>query len=113
MGGAAGPRGGNIKGLIASLEKIVTMFPADTKVIPGHGDIGTMDDLKGFLTMLKETVAAAEKGIRANKTAEALQKDPAIAKYAKLGEGGAPGSGAGAVAAENRAAAWRPRLPGQ
>ena len=38
--------------------------------------------------MLKETVAAAEEGIRGTKDAEAIKKDPRIQKYAKLGDGG-------------------------
>jgi hypothetical protein len=39
--------------------------------------------------MLKETVAAVDRGIAAHRTAEEMQKDPAIAKYAALGSGGA------------------------
>lgn len=81
--------GGDIKQLIASLDLIASQFPADTKVIPGHGDLATMTDLNNYITMLKETVAAAESGIRQKKSPEALQKDPIFSKYAKLGEGGA------------------------
>ena len=81
--------GGDVRGLIASLERVVVDFPADTKVIPGHGALATMTDLRNYLTMLKETVAAAEAGIRAGKSAEQLQQDPAFVKYAALGEGGA------------------------
>jgi cyclase len=81
--------GGDIKQLIVSLDKVLADYPADTKVIPGHGDLATMDDLRAYTTMLKETVAAAENGIRQKKTPAEIQKDPAISKYAKLGEGGA------------------------
>jgi cyclase len=81
--------GGDIKQLIASLDKVIAEYPGDTKVIPGHGELATMDDLKAYVAMLKETVAAAERGIRQGKTAAEIQQDPAISKYAKLGEGGA------------------------
>jgi glyoxylase-like metal-dependent hydrolase (beta-lactamase superfamily II) len=81
--------GGDIKQLIVSLHRVLAEYPADTKVIPGHGDLATMDDLRRYVTMLEETVAAAENGIRLRKTPEEIQKDPAISKYAKLGEGGA------------------------
>lgn len=81
--------GGDIKQLIVSLDKVIAEFPADAKVIPGHGDLATMGDLKAYVAMLKETVAAAERGIRQGKTAAEIQQDPAITKYAKLGTGGA------------------------
>jgi glyoxylase-like metal-dependent hydrolase (beta-lactamase superfamily II) len=81
--------GGNIKGLIAALERIVGEFPADTKVIPGHGQLATMNDLEHYLGMLKETVAAVEEGLRQHASAEALRAVPAIRKYAALGDGGA------------------------
>jgi glyoxylase-like metal-dependent hydrolase (beta-lactamase superfamily II) len=86
--------GGDIRKLIASLDGVLATYPADTKVIPGHGDLSTMADLRNYVTMLKETVAAAEQGIRENKTsdatkqAEAIKKDPRIQKYTKLGDGG-------------------------
>ena len=81
--------GGDIRQLIRSLDQIVGEFPADTKVIPGHGDLATMSDLKTYIAMLKETVAAVEGGIRDHKSPEVMQHDPAIARYARLGEGGA------------------------
>jgi cyclase len=85
--------GGNIKQLIANVEQVLADFPADTRVIPGHGDVATMQDLAGYLTMLKETVAAAERNVRDNSTPEAMRaalaNDPALRKYARLGDGGA------------------------
>ena len=80
--------GGDIRKLIASLDRVVADYPPDTKVIPGHGDLSTMSDLRGYVTMLKETVAAAEEGIREKKGEAAIKKDPRIQKYAKLGDGG-------------------------
>jgi glyoxylase-like metal-dependent hydrolase (beta-lactamase superfamily II) len=81
--------GGDIKQLIASLHRVLTTFPADTKLIPGHGELATMNDLGTYVTMLEETVAAAENGIRRKKTALEIENDPAIRKYARLGDGGA------------------------
>ena len=81
--------GGDIKQLIVSLHRVLATFPADTKVIPGHGELATMTDLGAYVTMLEETVAAAENGIRRKKSAAEIENDPAIRKYAKLGDGGA------------------------
>jgi len=81
--------GGNIRQLIKSLERVLADYPADTKVVPGHGELATMADLNAYVTMLKETVAAAEEGIRAGQTSAQIEKAPAMLKYSKLGEGGA------------------------
>jgi hypothetical protein len=40
------------------------------KVIPGHGPVSTLDDVRRYVTMLKETMAVVEKGI-AGKTGPA------------------------------------------
>lgn len=47
--------GGSIDGFIAAQEKILSLADSDTKIIPGHGGISTIDDVKELLTMLKET----------------------------------------------------------
>jgi cyclase len=81
--------GGDLKGLISSLEKILAEFPADTKVIPGHGDLATMKDLANYTAMLKETTSIVEQGIGSKKTLEQLTKEKVLAKYDVLGAGGA------------------------
>ena len=81
--------GGDIKGLIAAIERVVAEFPADTKVIPGHGPLATMKDLELYVGMLKETVAAVEESLRLHTPPETLREVPAIHKYAALGDGGA------------------------
>lgn len=81
--------GGNIKQLVLSLEKILTLFPSDAIVIPGHGRLATMKDLEAYVTMLKETIALVEASIRAGKTAEEMTKAKLLAKYDVLGSGGA------------------------
>lgn len=81
--------GGDIRQLIRSIETIITEYPADTKVIPGHGDLATMKDLNNYLAMLKETVGIVESGIKAGRSLEQMQKEKVLAKYDSLGSGGA------------------------
>lgn len=81
--------GGNIKGLIASLDKLLVEIPSDAKVVPGHGNLATMKDLTDYVTMLKETVTIVESGIKKKKTLEQLKNDKVLAKYDALGSGGA------------------------
>lgn len=81
--------GGNIHQLIASLDKIQNMFPANVKIIPGHGDLATMPMLQEYIVMLKSTVDAAQEGLRNKQSAEELLKSPVFQKYDYLGQGGA------------------------
>lgn len=53
--------GGSIKGMIAAMDEVIPKLPADVKVIPGHGDLSTLDDVGDYVKMLKETQAAVEK----------------------------------------------------
>src|SRR5262249_7117344 len=61
--------GGSLKGLIADLEQLIPQLKPDVKIIPGHGPLSTLSDLKAFLAMLRETSGIVESGLRTGKTA--------------------------------------------
>ena len=44
--------GGSLKGYIAGLDRALLIINEDTKVIPGHGDVGSYKDLKDTIEML-------------------------------------------------------------
>ncbi len=73
--------GGSVKGLIANLDKVIPQIPTGAKIIPGHGPISTVDDLKKFASMLKESTALVEAGIRAGKTLEKLKNEKVLGKF--------------------------------
>jgi glyoxylase-like metal-dependent hydrolase (beta-lactamase superfamily II) len=77
--------GGSVRGMIAACEKVIATVPADAKVIPGHGGLSTVADLKPYVAMLKEAVARIEKGIREGKSAEDLKKENVLAGYESWG----------------------------
>jgi cyclase len=81
--------GGNIRNMVASLDKILMSFPAETKVIPGHGEPASMEDLKKYVAMLKETISFVETGIKEKRSLTDLQSDPIMIKYKGLSDGGA------------------------
>ncbi|MFQ5751745.1 MAG: MBL fold metallo-hydrolase [bacterium] len=60
--------GGNVEGLIKNIEKIIAELPADVKLIPGHGPLSNLNDLKTFHQMLVETTEIVRKQIDAGKT---------------------------------------------
>jgi glyoxylase-like metal-dependent hydrolase (beta-lactamase superfamily II) len=45
--------GGSIDGLIAAAGKALAVMDADTRIIPGHGRLGTREDLRGYRDHLK------------------------------------------------------------
>jgi cyclase len=73
--------GGSVSGMIEGLEKAIAHLPADVKVIPGHGALATLEDVKAFVAMLKQTRAAVEKGLNAGKTVEQLKAENALADW--------------------------------
>jgi glyoxylase-like metal-dependent hydrolase (beta-lactamase superfamily II) len=77
--------GGGVRGMIAAVEKVMATVPADTKIIPGHGDLGTVADMKPFLTMLKECTARVENGIKQGKTLQQLQQEKVLAGFESWG----------------------------
>jgi glyoxylase-like metal-dependent hydrolase (beta-lactamase superfamily II) len=52
--------GGSVRGMIEALEKASAQLPADVKVVPGHGALSNLDDVREFVKMLKETSAVVK-----------------------------------------------------
>jgi len=73
--------GGSVSGLVAGDEKVLSMVPADAKFIPGHGPLCTGDDVRKFLTMIKETRAIVADGLRKKLTPEQMKQQKILAKY--------------------------------
>jgi glyoxylase-like metal-dependent hydrolase (beta-lactamase superfamily II) len=66
--------GGNINGMINALETVIAQLPPDVKVIPGHGHISSVDDMRVFVKMLKETRAVVQNALEQGKTLEQMKQ---------------------------------------
>ncbi len=75
--------GGSTKGMIAGIEAAIAQLPADVKVIPGHGALATLDDVRGYVTLLKETRGVVEQAVKAGKTLEQLKQEKVLAPWQK------------------------------
>jgi glyoxylase-like metal-dependent hydrolase (beta-lactamase superfamily II) len=75
--------GGSVKGMIQSVETAIAKLPPDVKVIPGHGNLSTLADVRNFTQMLRETSAIVQKGIDQGKTLDQLQQEKVLAAYDK------------------------------
>jgi cyclase len=77
--------GGSASGMIGACEKVLSTVQPDVKVIPGHGPLSTVADLKPFVAMLKDAVARVQKGIQQGKTADQLKQEKVLAGYESWG----------------------------
>jgi cyclase len=80
--------GGDIRNLINQLEIINEQLTSESIVIPGHGEPANKSAFGNYITMLKETVGAAEDCIGRGLNIDALLAHKSFAKHAYLGEGG-------------------------
>jgi hypothetical protein len=69
--------------MIAAMEKVSAQLPPDVKVIPGHGQLSNLDDVREFTKMLKETSAVVQKAIEEHKTPEQMKQAKILAPWAK------------------------------
>lgn len=67
--------GGSVKGLSAAMEKLLRELPPDVTVIPGHGPICSLGDVRRYTKMLKETTAVVEKALAEGKTLEQMKQE--------------------------------------
>ena len=74
--------GGSVRGMVAALDELIPQIPPDAKIIPGHGPVSTLADVKKFRSTLDEIVALVAKNLRQGKTLEEMQKENLLAPYA-------------------------------
>ena len=75
--------GGTVQGMIAAMEKVQTQLPPDVKVIPGHGAVSNLDDVRVFVKMLKDTTALVQKAIDDHKTVEQMKQEKILEPWKK------------------------------
>jgi cyclase len=66
---------------------VSSQLPADVKVIPGHGEVSNLDDVRAFVKMLKETSSAVQKAIDEKKTVEQLKEEKILEPWKKWSGG--------------------------
>ena len=66
--------GGSINGMIDGVEKVIGQVPADVTIIPGHGPISNVDDVRAYLTMLKGTRDVVANSLAEGKTLDQMKQ---------------------------------------
>lgn len=66
--------GGSVDGMIDAVQKTIAQLPPDVKVIPGHGPISNLDDVRAFLKMMQDTRAVVQAALKQGKTLDQMKQ---------------------------------------
>ena len=75
--------GGSIDGMISGVENAIAQLPADVKIIPGHGPVSNLDDVRAYVKMLKETRAAVQDGLDKKMTLQQMKEKKVLDPWKK------------------------------
>ena len=67
--------GGSVVGMIEAVEYVIAKMPKDVKVIPGHGTVSNLEDVRRFVEMIKETRGVVENAIKAGKGLDQMKQE--------------------------------------
>jgi len=76
--------GGSINGMIEGVEKAIAQLPPDVKVIPGHGPVSTLDDVRTYVKMLKETRDVVQKALDQGQTLDQMRQAKLLDPWKKF-----------------------------
>jgi glyoxylase-like metal-dependent hydrolase (beta-lactamase superfamily II) len=79
--------GGSVEGYLKTVAIVLEKIPADAKIIPGHGKLATVEDLKNFQVMLVETTDFVKQGIATGKSLADLKTAGLPEKFKSFGTG--------------------------
>ena len=79
--------GGNVQGYMDNVKKVIDRSPSGVKIIPGHGPLSTLDDLKEFHVMMVKTTAAVRGHMKDGKSLEEIQKAGLASEWKDWGGG--------------------------
>jgi cyclase len=79
--------GGSVEGLTKNIAELINKIPAGAKLIPGHGPVSTLDDLKSYHHMLVETTGIVRQKIVANKSLDQIKSEGLPAEWKSWGNG--------------------------
>jgi cyclase len=79
--------GGSVQGLAKNIGDIIPKIPAGAKLIPGHGPVATVDELKSFHRMLIETTDIVRKKMADKKSLAQIKAEGFPAEWKSWGEG--------------------------
>jgi glyoxylase-like metal-dependent hydrolase (beta-lactamase superfamily II) len=78
--------GGSVEGLSRNIGELIKQIPQGAKLIPGHGAVSTIEDLKTYHRTIMETTAIVRDKMK-TKSLDAIKKEGLPEKYREWGTG--------------------------
>jgi glyoxylase-like metal-dependent hydrolase (beta-lactamase superfamily II) len=79
--------GGDVEGYVKNVGEVIARIPTGARIIPGHGPLASLDELKAFHRMLVETISIVADRMKAGKSLEEIKKEGLPDKYKTWGTG--------------------------
>ncbi len=79
--------GGSVQGLMNNVASLIKTLPADVKIIPGHGPLANLDDLKAYHQILVDTSKLVQDAMKAGKSLDEIKKTGFPEKYKQAASG--------------------------
>ena len=79
--------GGSVQGMINNVAALIRQIPSDAKLIPGHGPLATLDDLKTYHQTLVDTSNLIQAEMKKGKSVDEIKKAGLPEKYKEWGSG--------------------------
>jgi glyoxylase-like metal-dependent hydrolase (beta-lactamase superfamily II) len=79
--------GGSVEGLTKNIADVIAKLPADVKIIPGHGPLSTLDDLRRYHQMLLTTTDIVRQKMTAGKNLEQIKTEGLPDEWSNWGTG--------------------------
>ena len=75
--------GGSVQGMIAACEDVLKTVPADAKIVPGHGELSSVAELRTYVKMLQDTSAAVADALKAGKTLAQMKSERILGPWSE------------------------------
>jgi glyoxylase-like metal-dependent hydrolase (beta-lactamase superfamily II) len=79
--------GGSVAGYVKTVGTVLEKVPANAKIIPGHGELADVNDLREFYAMLVETTRLVRDEKAGGKSLDQVKSAGMPDKYAEWGSG--------------------------
>lgn len=79
--------GGSVEGVTRNVAEVIARAPAGVRIIPGHGPLSTVEDLRAYHSMLAETTELVRARLRAGRTLEQAKAEGLPDRWKEWGTG--------------------------
>ena len=78
--------GGTVQGYTTNVARSLSLVAEETRIIPGHGPLGSKADLERFLTMLKSTTKTVTEQMQQGRSLDSIKQTGLGAEWSTWGE---------------------------